>query len=66
MSIALALVAIGLGAWVVGIFNNLVTYRNRYKMQVSEELRSTESGQPTWGANQPKGFSTTVHESGTR
>ena len=29
--IALVLVAIGLGAWVVGIFNNLVTYRNRYK-----------------------------------
>ena len=29
--IALVLVAIGLGAWVVGIFNSLVTYRNRYK-----------------------------------
>ena len=29
--IALVLVAIGLGAWVVGIFNTLVTYRNRYK-----------------------------------
>ena len=29
--IALVLVAVGLGAWVVGIFNTLVTYRNRYK-----------------------------------
>ena len=29
--IALVLVAVGLGSWVVGIFNNLVTYRNRYK-----------------------------------
>jgi LemA protein len=29
--LVLVLVAIVLGAWVVGIFNNLVTYRNRYK-----------------------------------
>jgi len=29
--LVLAVVAIVLGAWVVGIFNSLVTYRNRYK-----------------------------------
>jgi LemA protein len=29
--IVLVVVAIVLGAWVVGIFNSLVTYRNRYK-----------------------------------
>jgi len=29
--IVLVLVAVVLGAWVVGIFNSLVTYRNRYK-----------------------------------
>ena len=63
--IALVLVAIGFGAWVVGIFNTLVTYRNRYKnafAQIEVQLKRRYDLIPNL-VEVAKGYMT--HERGT-